>query len=211
MLQKGWEEEFTTSYRTHRILFLGVENGVPPTASPLDRKDALTRKPLDFDQEEETRKVETSKWLEHHFGSDSRSSNNSLIDEEEQPPKTNFFKVTIKSQPARTDHIQNSSYLSTVNNSSSRLYSPVEPEKDRNRASDYYKGGLNSVYAPNSTLKFGVLNWQFAWHSLSIALKLFYILFLSVQSTYIYFDCSLNNISSLLLLLFLLITSLNII
>lgn len=26
-------------------------------ATPLDRKDALTKKPLDFDQEEETRKV----------------------------------------------------------------------------------------------------------------------------------------------------------
>lgn len=117
---------------------LGVENGIP-TASPLDRKDALTRKPLDFDQEEETRKVETSKWLEHHFGSDSRSSNNSLVDEEEQPPKTNFFKVTIKSQPTRTENVQNS-YVSTVNNSSSRVYSPVEPEKDRNRSGGFYKG-----------------------------------------------------------------------
>lgn len=121
----------------NRIFVLGVENGTP-AASPLDRKDALTRKPLDFDQEEETRKVETSKWLEHHFGSDSRSSNNSLIDEEEQPPKTNFFKVTIKSQPTRTENVQNS-YVSTVNNSSNRVYSPVEPERDRSR-SGYYKG-----------------------------------------------------------------------
>lgn len=29
-------------------------------ATPLDRKDALTKKPLDFDQEEETRKVKGS-------------------------------------------------------------------------------------------------------------------------------------------------------
>lgn len=126
---------------TYLTLVLGVENGVT-TASPLDRKDALTRKPLDFDQEEETRKAETSKWLENHFGSDSRSSNNSLIDDEEQPPKTNFFKVTIKSQPAVTEHVQNSSYVSTVNNSSSRVYSPVESERDRNRSGGYYKGGL---------------------------------------------------------------------
>lgn len=115
-----------------------VENGIS-AASPLDRKDALTRKPLDIDQEEETRKVETSKWLEHHFGSDSRSSTNSLIDEEEQPPKTNFFKVTIKSQPARTEHVQNS-YVSTVNNSSSRVYNNVEPERDRGRPGGYFKG-----------------------------------------------------------------------
>ena len=39
----------------------------------IDRKDALTRIPLDFDQEERTRKAETSKWLEHHFGSESTS------------------------------------------------------------------------------------------------------------------------------------------
>lgn len=116
----------------------GVENGIP-TASPLDRKDALTRKPLDFDQEEETRKVETSKWLEHHFGSDSLSSSNSLIDDEEQPPKTNFFKVTIKSQPTATDHVQKS-YVSTVNNSSSRVFNNVEPERDRNRPVGYFKG-----------------------------------------------------------------------
>lgn len=102
----------------------------------------MTRKPLDFDQEEETRKVETSKWLEHHFGSDSRSSNNSLIDEEEQPPKTNFFKVTIKSQPSRTEHVQNT-YVSTTENSSNRAYNSTEPERDRNRAGSYYKGELD--------------------------------------------------------------------
>ncbi|KAG8231728.1 hypothetical protein J437_LFUL013192 [Ladona fulva] len=52
-----------------------ASRGAPP-ASPAngERKDALTRRPLDLDAEEETRKVETSKWLEHHFGSDSRSS-----------------------------------------------------------------------------------------------------------------------------------------
>lgn len=129
----------TNSQDTLRVFVLGVENGIT-TASPLDRKDALTRKPLDFDKEEETRKVETSKWLEHHFGSDSRSSNNSLIDDEEQPPKTNFFKVTIKSQPTRTEHVVQNSYVSTTNNSSNRVYSPVEPERDRNRPSGFYKG-----------------------------------------------------------------------
>ncbi|XP_044253586.1 uncharacterized protein LOC123004400 isoform X2 [Tribolium madens] len=114
--------------------YRGLENGV----SPLDRKDALTRKPLDFDQEEETRKVETSKWLEHHFGSESRSSN-SVIDDEEQPPKTSFFNVTIKSQPSRADPPPQK-YITTINNSP-RVYSPVEPERDRpTHHSEYYKG-----------------------------------------------------------------------
>ena len=35
-----------------------------------DRKDALTKKPLNYNHEEKTRKVETDKWLERHFGSD---------------------------------------------------------------------------------------------------------------------------------------------
>jgi hypothetical protein len=66
------------------------------------RKDALTKKPLDFDQEEETRKMETSKWLEHHFGSDSRSSKSSLADEHQTVPSSaNFINVTMKSRPIR--------------------------------------------------------------------------------------------------------------
>uniref|UniRef100_A0AAR5PDD4 Uncharacterized protein n=1 Tax=Dendroctonus ponderosae TaxID=77166 RepID=A0AAR5PDD4_DENPD len=114
--------------------YRGLENGAQ---NPIDRKDALTRRPLDFDAEEETRKHETSKWLEHHFGSESRSSN-STLDDEEQPPKTSFFNVTIKSQPSRNENLQRN-YVGTVNNSTSRVYSPVEPERDRNH-SGYYKG-----------------------------------------------------------------------
>jgi hypothetical protein len=35
-----------------------------------DRADALTKKPLNYHVEEKTRKKETNKWLDHHFGSD---------------------------------------------------------------------------------------------------------------------------------------------
>lgn len=35
-----------------------------------ERTDALTKRPLDLDKEERTRKKETDKWLERHFGSD---------------------------------------------------------------------------------------------------------------------------------------------
>ncbi|XP_055684176.1 uncharacterized protein LOC129790612 isoform X1 [Lutzomyia longipalpis] len=68
-----------------------------------ERKDALTKRPLDFDQEEETRKQETNKWLESHFGSDSsRDSRNGDVDIENvqvEPTKKTFFNVTIKSTP----------------------------------------------------------------------------------------------------------------
>lgn len=39
--------------------------GAPP------REDALTKKPLDYIKEEKQRQDETTRWLEHHFGSDS--------------------------------------------------------------------------------------------------------------------------------------------
>lgn len=38
---------------------------------PLPREDALTKKPLDYVKEERQRQDETTRWLEHHFGSDS--------------------------------------------------------------------------------------------------------------------------------------------
>lgn len=39
-------------------------------AEDAERTDALTKKPLDLNKEERTRKKETDKWLERHFGSD---------------------------------------------------------------------------------------------------------------------------------------------
>ncbi|XP_039959098.1 uncharacterized protein LOC120773947 isoform X1 [Bactrocera tryoni] len=70
-----------------------------------DRKDALTKRPLDFDREEETRKGETIKWLESHFGSESTASNDSREDDgggEIEPTKKTFFNVTIKSNQTPT-------------------------------------------------------------------------------------------------------------
>lgn len=103
---------------------------------PIDRKDALTKRPLDFDVEEETRKQETSKWLEHHFGSDSRSSNNSLDElDDEKPPKTSFFNVTIKSQPTRIVSPPKT-YVTNISNHRNNVYSPAEPERERG----YFQG-----------------------------------------------------------------------
>ncbi|XP_038111268.1 uncharacterized protein LOC6036989 isoform X2 [Culex quinquefasciatus] len=75
----------------------GVVTGLPQPL--IDRTDALTKRPLDFDREDETRKHETSKWLESHFGSESRSSRGSRddLDELVEPTKKTYFNVTIKS------------------------------------------------------------------------------------------------------------------
>ena len=45
-----------------------------PQVPVTERTDALTKKPLDLEAEEETRKLETSRWLESHFGSESSHS-----------------------------------------------------------------------------------------------------------------------------------------
>lgn len=78
---------------------------ITEAAQLLERKDALTKRPLDFDREEEARKLETTKWLENHFGSDSQSSRGSTDGDldrpqfEQEPTKKSYFNVTIKSGP----------------------------------------------------------------------------------------------------------------
>ncbi|XP_055616821.1 uncharacterized protein LOC129762508 isoform X2 [Toxorhynchites rutilus septentrionalis] len=81
---------------TPKDALVGGVIGVPPL---VDRTDALTKRPLDFDREDETRKQETNKWLESHFGSESRSSRGSRddLDDIVEPTKKTYFNVTIKS------------------------------------------------------------------------------------------------------------------
>ena len=119
---------------------------------PMDRKDALTKKPLDFDQEEETRKVETSKWLEHHFGSDSRSSKDSL-NEDDLPSvhpggSTSYINVTMMSRPINSHRsvptqmvnpvssTSPNAYTATVNTSSKVFVS----SPDTARANGFFQG-----------------------------------------------------------------------
>lgn len=107
--------------------------------------------------EEETRKQETSKWLEHHFGSESRSSNNSIDGlDEESPPKTSFFNVTIKSQPVRIEPSPPRNNYVTNINGGGRVYSPIEPERERSAHQGGYFQGLtpfvNVLTALTSTL-----------------------------------------------------------
>ncbi|XP_032678167.1 uncharacterized protein LOC116847352 isoform X2 [Odontomachus brunneus] len=81
-----------------------------PDGTSAARKDALTKKPLDLEEEDEARKFETSKWLESHFGSDSRSSHGSLdADDSPLPTSTNtsYINVTMKSCTPKEREYQN--------------------------------------------------------------------------------------------------------
>ncbi|KAI5716131.1 hypothetical protein M8J76_001467 [Diaphorina citri] len=75
----------------------------PQTASPLagERSDAITQSPVDIVQEEQSRRVETSKWLDNHFGSESSasSSKNSTDNGPTSSRTTSFINVTMKSAP----------------------------------------------------------------------------------------------------------------
>lgn len=137
MEHQEWESLSTRIRKMRRNKLQQVHKGAEG-GMPIDRKDALTKKPLDFDQEEETRKVETSKWLENHFGSDSRSSKGS-IDDEDFPAtgtSTSFINVTMKSTKNKTNRVTSplerttpKTYPTPPLNSSSRVFvSSPEPE-----------------------------------------------------------------------------------
>ncbi|XP_015605368.1 uncharacterized protein LOC107272590 [Cephus cinctus] len=122
-----------TTMRTAR---LHKHSGFPGDGLPTARKDALTKKPLDLEEEDEARKVETSKWLESHFGSESRSSHGSLEPDEPvvQPgTNTSFINVTMKSMP-----VQGSSRDRDYQNSSRPHHRTSG--RDSNSPSGYYHG-----------------------------------------------------------------------
>lgn len=91
------------STRLRRMRLRSQNHKLALEGASSERKDVLTKKPLSFDQEEETRKVETSKWLEHHFGSEStKSSKGSQDDLADMPSNHNsFINVTMTSRPIR--------------------------------------------------------------------------------------------------------------
>lgn len=107
--------EFLLKEKNRNIAQSGFTTTDTPTkpatsaAAAASRKDALTKKPLDLEEEDEARKFETSKWLESHFGSDSRSSHGSLDEDFEQlhhkanaSTNTSYINVTMKSARAPT-------------------------------------------------------------------------------------------------------------
>ncbi|XP_076393601.1 chascon isoform X2 [Megachile rotundata] len=93
-----------------------------PGENFLARKDVLTKKPLDFEEEDEARKFETSKWLESHFGSESRSSHGSIdADDSPIPTSTNtsYINVTMKSCTPKERDYQNANRRRTGRDSTS--------------------------------------------------------------------------------------------
>ncbi|XP_076028941.1 uncharacterized protein LOC143017857 isoform X2 [Oratosquilla oratoria] len=70
-----------------------------PPENP-ERKDAITKKPLDYEEEEETRKKETNRWLEHHFGSESGRSKSSHEDEDDIRSGGNIINITMSPRPS---------------------------------------------------------------------------------------------------------------
>lgn len=105
----------------------------------------MTKRPLDFDREEETRKKETNKWLDSHFGSESTSRESledSLSGVNIEPTKKIFFNVTIKSgdtahqshRPSTLNKIpMTANHGSTHNIFNNKLSSPSKvfvPERD---------------------------------------------------------------------------------
>ncbi|CAB0004417.1 unnamed protein product, partial [Nesidiocoris tenuis] len=101
-----------------------------------DRKDALTRRPLDFHQEERTRKVETSKWLDHHFGSESAASRSSresddFDDAPNGQPTTSFINVTMKSSNGDQQAKQSRVFLASPEPTASN---------EKSSSSSYFKG-----------------------------------------------------------------------
>ncbi|XP_063536380.1 zinc finger CCCH domain-containing protein 13 isoform X1 [Cydia strobilella] len=100
------------------------------------------KRPLDFDVEEETRKKETSKWLESHFGSESRSSHDSIAEEIGRRPDPYYVKkadeeeyygkTAVPPPPVYGDRVLRKTKSSTP--------SDERPAPVVNRTGGYFKG-----------------------------------------------------------------------
>nr|XP_029711151.1 uncharacterized protein LOC109422128 [Aedes albopictus] len=113
--------------------------GLPPL---VDRTDALTKKPLDFDREDETRKNETNKWLESHFGSESRSSRGSRddLDDIVEPTKKTYFNVTIKSGDGPDERGSSGNLYRGHQMSGGAPVKVMSPERDEGVGKKYFQG-----------------------------------------------------------------------
>lgn len=116
----------------------------------------MTNRPLDFDREEETRRKETYKWLDSHFGSESTSKDSredSFSDVAVEPTKKTYFNVTIKSNNHQHHNVANtssSSSLTTNNLSNNKVISTTAHRQQSNPAheNDIYTNS-NKLSAPS--------------------------------------------------------------
>lgn len=137
---------------------------VPPQLTAeqtAERTDALTKRPLDLEAEEETRKFETSRWLDSHFGSESStpssidggggSAKGSKIgpagsktgkatkDKNKMPSQVSSggINVTMKSDPSGSDRYDPSQPLGNEPLANARIYSTglINNQSSFNRSS----------------------------------------------------------------------------
>ncbi|CAL4060283.1 unnamed protein product, partial [Meganyctiphanes norvegica] len=114
--------------------------GAAISATAPQRTDALTSQPLDYQQEEETRKSETNRWLEHHFGSESgRSRGSSEELQDTHPPAItdggNLITIRMSPRPATPpdeDEVDNvaptsKTHLRSWNSNTNLRSSPAPP------------------------------------------------------------------------------------
>ncbi|XP_013164931.1 PREDICTED: serine/arginine repetitive matrix protein 2 isoform X2 [Papilio xuthus] len=112
-----------------------------------DHDKDYAKRPLDFDIEEETRKKETSKWLESHFGSDSRSSHDSIAEEIGRRPEPAYY-VKNKSADDEGYYGKTSSSVPppaaygdrVLRKTKSSTPSDERPAAPVNRTGGYFKG-----------------------------------------------------------------------
>ncbi|XP_063867225.1 mucin-2-like [Scylla paramamosain] len=101
------EDLDSLSERIRRGRRLGILK--PKTRDTTERTDAITRRPLDYHEEEETRKSETNRWLENHFGSESGHSGSSHHDPEEEgglhTAGGNVITITMSPRPATPEDV----------------------------------------------------------------------------------------------------------
>lgn len=101
------EDLDSLSERIRRGRRLGVLK--PKPRDTTERTDAVTRRPLDYHEEEETRKSETNRWLENHFGSESGRSSSSHHDPEDEggvhTAGGNVITITMSPRPATPEDV----------------------------------------------------------------------------------------------------------
>lgn len=135
-----------------------------------ERKDALTNRPLDFDREEETRRKETYKWLDNHFGSESTSKDSrdeSISDIVVEPTKKSYFNVTIKSN--NHHNVTNTSSSSSITNNNHKVTTTAHRQPTLLSSDDFTnkQSAPSKVYVPerepapaNKKYFQGISNWS---------------------------------------------------
>ncbi|CAK1556336.1 unnamed protein product [Leptosia nina] len=107
-----------------------------------DHEKDYAKQPINFDVEEETRKKETSKWLESHFGSDSRSSHDSIAEEIGRRPETGYYvkKAEDEGYYGKTSSVPPPPIYPDRVLRKTKSSTPSDERPQVNRTGGYFKG-----------------------------------------------------------------------